>query len=185
MLSLPSQSSKSPKSWSFTEALKSVEVSTINHLYSRVRTRPRTLQTGAENGAISQPVCGWGQVSLLDYFALQRNLLHSGENGPHLPSLISSSSLQRKPRFEEPLYSLSLSLSLSSSDSVAHNISWLGEDNSCSFSTSQFYKYLSLLEGESQTGLRKLREKSFKAKLWSTRVCVLKAGVTQWPGDRL
>lgn len=52
-----------------------------------------------------------GQVSLLDYFALQRNLLHSGENEPCL--LLSSHPLFKgSPRFEEPLYSLSLSLSL-------------------------------------------------------------------------
>lgn len=66
-------------------------------------------------------VCGWGgRLVFLDYFALQRNLLHSGENEPCLPSLISSSPLFKGSLALKSLFIPSLSLSLSLPQTLSH-----------------------------------------------------------------
>lgn len=122
---------------------------------------------------------GWeGGLVFLDYFALQRHLLHSAENEPCLPSLISSSPLFKGSLALKSLFIpyFSLSLSLSFSDSISHNISWLGRTIHAHFPPPNFTSISLSLREKARQGWGNLG-RSFKAKPWSTRGVCFKAGV--------
>lgn len=118
---------------------------------------------------------GGGRLVFLDYFALQRHLLHSAENEPCLPSLISSSplfkgSLALKSLFI-PYFSLSLFLRLH-----PHNISWLRRTIHAHFPSPNSTSISLSLREKAGQGWGNLG-RSFKAKPWSTRGVCFKAGV--------
>lgn len=114
-----------------------------------------------------------GQVSLFRLFCLTEKFTTLRWKWTLSPfSHLILSSLQRKPRFEEPLYSPLLSLS----DSISRNVSWLGRTIHAHFPPPNSTSISLSLREKARQGWGNLG-RSFKAKLWSTRGVCFKAGV--------